>query len=234
MNKIEFDFGRARWDRFERFHMLEDAFLVFETGEVCFTQRAPDPDKRIHYAKYGITVFMPGDSHAPKLYTVEGAPVPAAQLELPNGGRPYLIWDHTTKVVKRISTYRSKQNPQVPAMLQTFAVYWAGEGAVPIASPIIVSPANIFTKEERAYVTACGDAATVTLKLLYSENILKTDAVIRSLTLPDIQIAMQDNVSPMTLTKACVPSLLQKLMTGAIATIDRTPITHEYLTVKEK
>lgn len=114
MNKFEFDQNVARFDEYKRFYRQDGWFLTFETGEVCYTHYDPDPSGRMHFPKYGVAIFMVGDSHAPKLFTQEGKAVPTAQLT--TGGAPYLVWDHATKRVVGLNTLRN--NPQVPVPLQ--------------------------------------------------------------------------------------------------------------------
>lgn len=229
MTPQKLDLNKADFNNFSRFSLVSDGFLVFESGEVCYTRSSPDPEHRRHYAAYGVTVFMPGDSHTPKMFLPTGEPVPAAQLELPQGGRPYLIHDYATDVIKRLDYKWARKDLQVPTPLSGYPVYWAGAGAIPVASPIVVSAANTFTKEERAYVMACGDAAMLTLKLLYSENVLKTEAINKDIYLADIQKALREDISPTAFVMTYLPSKLQELRSGAIAAIQRTPKKYEFL-----
>ena len=230
MNLVKFNRGDASFDRYDRFAYERDGFLMFESGEVCYTRASTDPCDRKHYGTYGVTIFMPGDSHAPKLFTKEGENIPTAQLDI--NGKPHLLWDHRNNMVVRLA-YQRDCNTQVPRDLRHFPCYWASEDSKPIAKPISYAPPNSLTKEQREYVATFSKIVPTVLAMrIDNPEIIRLANVRKPPTQADIQAALEGEVSPMRFLEQFEYGVMRHLQASPVGALQRAVKTVPYVVTK--
>lgn len=234
MKPITFDRNNASYDRFNRLSITPGGgWLEFESGEVCYTLSAPDPDVRMFYPKYNATIFMPGDQCAPDIYDpTTGKVIPAAQLSWP-GSSPYLVADHDYKKVKRLN--RMHQNVQLPAQLRFASAYWAAHDSEPVADSVTYFPPNVFTKEQKEYLEVCKGAATMIIAMRSSDHMLSSATTKNQGTIQkDIQTALEQDVQPMIFLEQFGFRPLSILKASPSEFVRRSPVTIPFAIIKEK
>lgn len=230
MKAATFDRNKAQYDRFERPWIEENHFLRFETGEMCYTNAGPDPSDRKHYGEYGVTTFMPGDTHSPKLYTREGVYVPAAQLKNEYGS-PYLLWDHRHNMVVRLA--RQNGNTTIPRDLRYTACYWAADDSKPVAGTVGYAPPNVLTPEQKEFMKECKALVPTVIAMRQDVRILEDAAKqVKAANQGEVQAAIEQNVPPIRFLEAYTRSCLHQLRDGGASWLVRTPIEVPYLVTK--
>lgn len=230
MKNVTFDRNKASYDRYERLWIEKDFFLHFESGEVSYTHIGPDPEFRRHYPEYGVTIFMPGDTHMPKLYTTDGHAVPAAQLNT-GGGNPYLLWDHNHNMVVRLT--RLHQNTTVPRDLRHFACYWPAPDSKPVAGSILYAPPNVLSPEQKEFMKECKALVPTVVAMRQDVRVLEDAAKqVKAASQGEVQDAITQGVPPIRFLEAYTWGCLNQLRDGGASWLVRTPIEVPYLVTK--
>lgn len=177
------------WDKYKAFHIGvsqhnlsstggwggDPAMIMFDTGEVIFTQHAPRPHYRGHYSLLDVEVVTSKDYRG-ELYTPDGEKVAIAWLY--DYGQETLLVDADTKRVVRISDYyhRPKEVRPTAGIPWRFqrgeyccTAYLPGPGLPPIGTQKIVAwlPFNKIglDKDQKAHVQMIVDTARAAMKL---------------------------------------------------------------------
>lgn len=230
MKAIIFDRNEARYDKFNRMWIEHDYFLRFETGEVCYTNIGPNPSDRKHYRDYGVTTFMPGDTHAPKLYTREGVRVPAAQLDV-GFGNPHLLWDHNHNMVVRLT--RQHGVTTIPRDLRYVACYWAADDSKPIAGKIEYAPPNVLTPEQKEFMKECKALVPTVIAMRRDVRVLEDAATrVKAANQGEVQAAITQGVPPIRFLEVYTRGSLNQLEGGGASWLVRMPIKVPYLVTK--
>lgn len=230
MKEVKFDRNKARYDRFDRMWIERDSFLRFETGEVCYTNNSPYPADRRYYAEYGVTVFMPGDRHAPKLYTTDGHAVPMSQLDI-GDGNPYLLWDQEHNMVVHLT--RQSGNTTIPKGLRYTECYWAADDSKPVAGKVKYAPPNVLTPEQREFMKEC--KALVPTVIAMRQDNPELTRIAQTTVIPRqgaIQSAIEQGVPPIRFLEEYTLGRLDQLREGGVSWLLRTPIEVPYLVTK--
>ena len=230
MKAVAFDRSKAYFDRFDRFWIEGDGFLRFETGEVAYTMAEPNPSDRRHYAEYEVTLFMPGDTHAPKLFTRDGVAVPAAQLDI--NGKPYLLWDHNHNMVVRLA--RQRNTTTIPRDLRFTLCYWAADDSKPVTGGgVFYTPPNALTPEQKEFMKECKALVPTVLAMRQDNSELGRIATIRQAPRQgDVQLALAQGVPPIRFLEQFTYGNLTVLKQGGASWLSRTPIEVPYLVAK--
>lgn len=228
MNDIRFDKNIAVADLYAYMTISNYPWLRTVTGETVFVDCAPSPDNRKHFSEYGCSVFMPTDSHAPKLYTPEGIHIPAAQLE--HRGQPYLLWDHAQNMVVEIR--HGGVGTQVPSCFRRFAVYWSAHDSRPVGSPITYLPPNKFTPEELSFVRQLKPAAIMEAAVRRDGGSWKKEAEILRIDQSSLKAEMERGATPASLVNKFNLQLLETCIESPASIIRRTGVTIPYAITK--
>jgi hypothetical protein len=183
MQLPQWDRSLQSWDRFKAFHIhvgrygLEEyknwanqPMVMFDTGEVIFTDRSPRPNVRGHYNLLGLEVVTSKDIKGP-LYTPDGQKIAVAWL-YEDGQESLLVDDDTGRVVRISDSYHDRERvvPGIPHRFQRrCTAYIPGPGMPPIGTGKIVvwlpfKVANL-TSEQKAHIQMLTDTARAALKL---------------------------------------------------------------------
>lgn len=193
MRLPEWDRKLQAWDRFKQFYigvsnynLIEDThynskpMIMFDTGEVIFTEFCPRVDSRGEYLPIGVRVTTSKD-YGGELWTPDGDKIAVAWVY--DGGQEHLLVDEDTKRVVRVADSRRYKNihtdqlvsdkniiPGIPHRFQTgVSIYFPGPGLPPVpVEPIVAwlpfKKAGL-TPEENDHISMIVDTARAAMKL---------------------------------------------------------------------
>ena len=162
MKLPEWDYSRALYDEYRRFHRHhEGGFVQFETGELILTRgHHNNPDGRKLYKELNVEIISTDDTHCPT-FLMDGEKVKKSWLD--DKGQQILLIDHDNGHVVALSGQGggldlTKPRPWalgVPESLRSHAMaYWHGPHSPPVGSPVIVNRTRRLTPQEREHIEA--------------------------------------------------------------------------------
>lgn len=159
----DFDFTKAKWDRYRAFHVAHarryswndgsGLIVQFDTGEVIFTAPTVHCSLRRHYPEFNISIRSPRDEQFPKVTRPDGTPVARSHLL---GRCQHFVIDHETGRVTALGA-STRQRDDVPERLRYYSAgtsaYCAGKGRPVQGVPVELIVRHQPTPEQRAHLT---------------------------------------------------------------------------------
>ena len=123
---------RRAWDRFKAFHIVNEQFVEFESGEMMVVG-TPNPDYRKFYPEYNVQLVTTTDKDCPKLYFDKECTEPVKKAWVSHHGLQHLAVDYEQCVaIALFEGWNNKSSTILGDHVNQASAYWAGQKRLPV------------------------------------------------------------------------------------------------------